>query len=603
MGMTLPPVSGEAAAEAVAGLPERLRKRLDAAVGKAAGWPVARGEDGTVRVAVDAETTVVIVLSAGGTVTSAGAVTCSCLLAPACLHRAAVLAAAPLAEEGEPAAVTPEAVEAVAGGPEADSGSAPGDPGAEDSRPVPEGQRRAAEALWTAGVAALCAGAAAGALPRTRLLHAAHTARLAGLHRPAASAVRVARRLTEARNGDSAFRLGELTEDLAALLDEARTVREAPDAAAAKDAAGTARRTYEPAGSLRLYGLCTEPLVTASGYAGAATYVVESGPGGGLRSVAVVQPGGPERVVASAAARVPGGAALSLRQLGRGGGLIVTGATVTDDGRVGGGATVRSVAATGATWYEPPLDGLWARPVAEQVAAALAWRDTPADRRPSGADLLFLSGTVTSLDGLPALALDGSGDGSGRTVVLHAPDERPELTYSENLRVLARHPGASVRLVGRLAPDRPTGVTALALCAAATGSTPVDLGLDRLVPGRLGPADPAAAELGTPLPLPPVEWDLLSRTVARTVSGGRALTAAAADPALPARLRAVGLPTAAACAEALTGAARARRSDALGAMLPADPETFATVWLATALYVAAAARDFTTTAWADPAPR
>lgn len=595
MGARVPPVEAAVAAGAVELLPARLRKRLEGVVDKARGWAVSEGDEGSVRIAVDDETAVVLRPGPGGTVTDGEAVTCSCLLAPACLHRAAVLSIAPLAET-TPA---PEAVEGEARTEgEAEAGSAEGGASAGDQ--VPAAQRGAAAALWDAGVAALCAGAAAASLARAALLHAAHAARLAGLHRPAASAVRVARRLAEAREGDSAFRLGELTQDLAALLDEARTVREAEDAAAAREAVGTARRTYEQAGSLRLYGLFTEPVVTASGYAGATAYAVTGE--GAIRTVSVVQPGGPERVAPSAGARVPGGAALNLRQLGRGAGLIMTGTTLTGDGRVGGGASVRSVAATGAGWEQAPLDGLWARPVAAQVRAALAWQAEPVDGRPAGGDLLFLTGTVTSLGGLPALAVHpGPGsaaeDAPGPVVVLHTPDERPELPYTANLRALAGRRGAAIRLIARLVPDRPAGVAALALCPA--GGEPVDLGLDRLIPGRLGGGPDGPHEVaGRPLALPPVEWDLLSRTVARTALGGRAVAAAAADPALPRRLRTAGLPTAGACADALTTATRARHADALGTMLPADPDAFALAWLTAALYVSATAREFTAEAWA-----
>ncbi|WP_435130513.1 hypothetical protein [Actinacidiphila sp. bgisy144] len=629
-GTGLPPVAAGAAADALADLPPRLRKRLDGAVAKVAGWQVTR-EEGAVRVAVDADTSVLLALTARGTVATAAAVRCDCLLAPACLHRAAVLAAAPLAEEAEEEAEEPEDTEgagdvegggrpgessaAVAEAPEPSqrpdplpdapapapapapaAASAPPAPGTpSDPPPLSPAVRQAAHALWAAGVAVLREGAVASTLPRTGLLHAARSARLAGLHRPAAAAVRAARRLGEARAAEPSFRLAELVDDLAELLDLARTVRDADPAdpasrAAAHRAAGEARRTYRPSGSLRLYGLFTEPVVTASGYAGARTYALA--PGGALRTLAVVAPGPPDRARAAAGTRVPGGAALSLRALGRGAGLIATGATVTEDGRIGGGAGLRTVGAGGADWYAEPLDALWRRPPADQVRAVLAHQAADPERRPAGSDLLFLDGTVAVRGGRPVLVPD-----DGPPVLLHAPDERPELTYADNLRRLAERPGGRVRLIGRLTSDRPSSVAALAL--AAQDGARHDLGLDRLPPGAAGPTGVAAAPPpAPPLAPPPVEWELLSRAVGRTVAGGRALAAAAVDPELPGRLVAAGLPTAAACARALAAATRARRPDRLGAMLPADPDAFATAWLAAALYSAAAAREFTATAWA-----
>ena len=651
MSTALPPVTPAAASEAMSDLPPRLRKRLPAAAEKAKTWPVTR-DARTVTITVDEETSIHLALTPHGTVNSASDVTCSCLLAPACLHRAAILAAAPLAEEGTPEAEPEPEPESES---EAQADASAREPTAQRELPPeenplpplgkPEEAHSAATALWKAGVAALCEGATTASLPRTQLLHAAQAARLAGLPRPAASATRVARRLTEAGAADSSFRLAELTEDLTALLTESRTIREAtrptpspsetspethaesaPETAAetavrtanaraaearaahARAAAGTSRRAYEPANSLRLYGLFTEPVVTASGYAGATTYLVT--PDGDLRSLAIVLPGSPDQARKLAGFQIPGGAALTMSELGRARGLITTGASLEESGRIGsGGAKFRSVAASGATWYEDPLDALWRRRANAQVRAVLAHHATPPDRRPTGGGLLFLEGTVVQgptasrKDG-PALALDEGGP----LVVLHAPDERPELGYVDNLRLLAAHPGAHVRVIGRLTPDRPAGVTALAL--ATESSEPYHLGLDRLPPNALSTAEavptaPTGAVSGVldadPLPLPPVEWDLLNRTVARTVAGGRSLAAAAVDPALPTRLRSAGLVTGAACAQALADATRARRSDVLGAMLPADPDAFATAWLATALYVAASARDFTATAWARTA--
>ncbi|MET7840396.1 hypothetical protein ABZT51_03850 [Streptomyces sp. NPDC005373] len=71
----------------MAALSPRLRKRLDAAVEKLAARPVT-SDGGICRIAVDDETFVEL-HAPGGTVTAEGAIRCGCLLAPACVHRAA----------------------------------------------------------------------------------------------------------------------------------------------------------------------------------------------------------------------------------------------------------------------------------------------------------------------------------------------------------------------------------------------------------------------------------------------------------------------------------------------------------------------------------
>ncbi|MFF9864013.1 hypothetical protein ACF1G0_01045 [Streptomyces sp. NPDC013953] len=656
----LPPVVAEVAATALDLLPARLRKRVDGAVAKAADWPVERVADG-VRVSAGDDTVVTLTTTAGGVVASAEAAVCSCLLAPACLHRAAVLSRAPLAEPdatasdaaasdavdpagasdpADPAVTDAPATTAVDTADTAHTGVAAPGSGAEPvtagpPRPDPPGrtdrtdrtgdtggtgqraspgapgdaeqagdgtgaaltgvQGAALRALGDAAVGVLVAGVSgAGAVVRAEVLHAAHSARLAGLPRPAAVAVRVARRLGEARSEDPAFRLPELSADLAELLDAVQRPL---------SAAGPARRAYRPTGPLRLYGLFTEPVVTASGYAGATAYAVT--PDGALRTVSDVAPGGPERAVqAAGAALVPGGSALPLRELGNGGGVILTSPTVSADGRIGGGGPVRSVRAAGCSWHEPPLDALWRRPPAAQLDAALDWWCRPADDRMAGGDLLFLDGTVTaaaSTGGGPAFAVEG-----GPTVSLYAPDERPELPYAENLRLLAARPGLRLRLIARIAPDRPGGVCALAACWAGHDGEAVraDLGLRRLHRTDLPavPAMPAASSAPPPPEAPaalPLELDLLRRAVDRTVAGGRAVTAAAADGELPRRLRAVGLSTGAGCARALEEASSARGRDALGRLTPADPDVFARAWLAASVYVSAAARSLLSAAWAS----
>ncbi|MEO3973318.1 hypothetical protein [Streptomyces sp. CAU 1734] len=607
----LPPVAADVAAGALDLLPARLRKRVDSALAKVSGWPLEPTADG-VRVVVDADTSVTLRVT-GGIVADAGDAVCGCLLAPACLHRAAVLSSAPLAERAEFAEPLAEPAEGEpAGGPEpggerpraqapaGGAGEVTGDtPGAGDTAgadeaagPVPTpAQYAALEALRAAATAVLVAGVTgAGAVHRAELLHAAHSGRLAGLHLPAAAAVRIARRLGEAQAEDAAFRLPELSAELSGLLDLLRR----PGAAVTP-----ARRSYSPAGPLRLYGLFTEPVVTASGYAGATAYGVAAD--GTPHTLSDIAPGPPERAIQAAGTPVPGGCALPLREWGDGGSVILTGPTVSPDGRIGGGGKVRSVRAPGARWDEAPLDALWRREPAGQLAAALDWLARPAESRPAGGDLLFLTGTVTA---------GGFRVTGGPLLRLLAPDERPELPHAENLRLLASCPGLELRLIVRAVADRPDGVQALAASWRGHDGETVraDLGLRRLnrshIPAPGNPAPPGAGERsgGADIPALPIELELLARAVDRAVAGGRAVTAAAADGELPRRLSAVGLTTGAECARALGETAAARRHDGLGRLLPADPEAFATAWLGAAVYAAAATRSLLPAAWSAPAP-
>ncbi|NEB68091.1 hypothetical protein G3I39_13690, partial [Streptomyces fulvissimus] len=92
----LPPVAPEVTATLVENLSPRLRKRLDAAVTKLGARPTHRDGD-TVTIQVDDETELRL-HAPGGVVATAEAITCGCLLAPACVHRAAAACAAPTAD-------------------------------------------------------------------------------------------------------------------------------------------------------------------------------------------------------------------------------------------------------------------------------------------------------------------------------------------------------------------------------------------------------------------------------------------------------------------------------------------------------------------------
>jgi nitroreductase len=397
-------------------------------------------------------------------------------------------------------------------------------------------------------------------------------------------------RLRAARSADPAYRLAELSDQLRELL---RVAHRVPLAAGAElaELRGTARRPYAPDGSLRLYGLFSEPVLTASGYAGAVTWTADAR--GRLHTVSDVAPGGPARAVKAAdrAVRV-GDTALTHRELSRAG-LAVSGATVSEDGRLGAGAGVRAVRAPGAGWDGEPLDRLWAVPVAEQAARALDGRD-------GGHGLLFLDltlhGTVREAAGVCLLA-----DCGGVVVRLAAAHDHPDLPYRDNLRLLASTPGTRLRAVARLDPAPHPRALLLAVDHPTDAGARVDLGFDRLQRADL----PAAAADGdvTDAPDPdqaPVH--LLRRRVHQAVSAGRRALALPHDAGADTRrLRRHGLGTAAELLDHLHASAAARTRDPFGRLLAADPHAFARAWLAAAVYTDEVDRALCAGAWgADP---
>jgi hypothetical protein len=560
----LPPLPAVVVADAVDTLPGRLRRRLDQTLQTARLWPVTRTETELV-VTVDAET-VVRVSHAPAT---AEDLRCTCLLAPRCLHRAAVASLAPPADEASP---TPS--EAVATQPST------------DGEPVTAEEMTAAEHLWTAAVAVLTGGVpGAGAVPQAALLRTSHQARTLRLYRAATAAVRVVEHLRAAHREDPAFRLGDLLQDLRELLTVSHALRKG------LPWRGTARRDYHLVGNVRLYGLCCEPLVTASGYAGVVTHLVD--PTGRLWQIADVSPGGVERATHAPDTPISvGDARLTYRQLARGG-LLTTDLHASADGRIGTGKAVRAVRVEGADWYQPPLAQLWDPSLAAQIRRYDAQLDLPFTERPGGHDLIFVDGDVA---GVTPEGVSITVDHLTLTVV--AAHHSPQLPYVDNLRLLGTATGAPVRLIGR-----PAGPRRIAAIAASGDWLPgrfqgrVDLGVDRLQRGDLPDAGEPTAVVPTRFTSSP-PLHLLTRRLERALEGGRA--AVPGDPADADRLRALALPTAAELVDGLESACRVSR-DAFGRAEVGSADDLAHAWLAAAVYVDAASRSAELEHWsADP---
>ncbi|MFI1439204.1 hypothetical protein [Streptomyces fructofermentans] len=633
MSVELPPVAPSVTAALVEGLTPRLRKRLDAGVAKLASRPAVRDGD-TVRIAVDDDTQLEL-HAPGGAVTSADAIRCGCLLAPDCLHRAAAASAAPIADpalepesatasrsltgsefstgsasvtesatataplagriggDGPPivGAAPSQAAPATASPSSAGSTRTAGVTPTADAAREPESatsdQRAASRAMFEAAAAVLDAGTdGAGAVLQAELLRAAHGARICGLPGIASAAVSVVTQVRAARSAQPAYRLGDLTSALREVLGTAHRIPDAtgPELAALR---GTARQPYTPDGSLRLYGLFSEPILTATGYAGAVTWTADAE--GRLYTVSDVAPGGPGRAVGAAdrAVRV-GDTALTHRELSRAG-LAMSGATVSPTGRLGAGAAVRAVRAPGAAWREAPLDRLWAVPVAEQVSRALT----------GGDGLLFLevtlTGTVREAAGDCLLA-----DCDGLTLRLAGAHDHPALPFRDNLRLLAAAPGTRLRVVARLAPAPLPRALLLATDHPRDDSAHLDVGLDRLQHADLpGPVVPPA---GPPPGTDEAPLHLLRRRVHQAASAGRRVLAFPGDSAADSRrLERSGLGGAGELLDELHSSAAERSRDVFGRLVPADVDRFARAWLAAAHYTEEVDRALCAAAWgADP---
>ncbi|WP_371494198.1 hypothetical protein OG871_03725 [Kitasatospora sp. NBC_00374] len=615
----LPPAAPDTVAAAVEALTSRLRKKLDAAVELYAALPVTTAGGGAVTVTCGEDALVTLIPGPSGAVTDHDQVHCSCLLAPRCLHRAAVLSACPVADpETAPApADTDSGAAAAPAAPEPDA-EAP----AEAARPLTAAQVRAAAGLWSATAAVLAAGVpAAGAVPQAELLRAAHTARLADLHRAEAAALRVVRGLRGARARHDSHRSADLVAALRELLLTTGLLTATEPGSAPPDPGllGTARRAYRPGGALRVHGVCREPVISATGYGGVVTHLITDE--GRWYSVADVKPGGPARARGAGTATVTVGAAvLNHAELSRGG-LLIAGATVSEDGRLGSGKGVRASVAKGLDWTSGPLAALFARPLAQAAADRLA--DGPAAdpeqtgrvREPLGCDLVVLGAAA---DCVIARELDPATSAArGPLIRLAAANSHPDLAHTANLRQLAAHPGVRIRVLARIDPDRAATLRPLAVGpvpgAAATLRLPpqwqghADLGYDPLQGAHFPPVDacePAGPPHGTPAdPLADSPLWRVRRLVELAVTGGRRAAAEAARSGDPrtdaAALRRTGFHGAAGLATALVGEADRRHRDVFGRLGEPGADRYASAWLAAAVHLTSAERAVVRATWAE----
>ena len=650
--MTSTSINALAFAEVLEALPARLRKRLDGAVERAADWPHEATEGGEL-IRVDDETTVTL-RPTGGVVLAADDVVCSCLLAPACLHRAAIAARLPVHD--------PNAGTGTGSGTGADTGTGTADDSGgvggvggvgvapdptlpvelpPEATPLTARERAAASALWESAASVLVAGLVGNNLfTEAELARATHQARAVGLHRAAALGARVATGLRSARDRRDDHRVEQFVADLRELLLTTYQLTNMSDTAALAELRGISRRSYTDQGSMRLHGLFAEAIAARTGHAGVVGYAVDGS--GVLWSTASIGPGGPELIRPSYDNALKlGGTTLTQRELSRSG-LLVSGASSSPDGRLSSGTATKAVRTDGVPWTEQPIAGLFDEPLADQLARALrADRDDEAFR--AGDDLVFLRarilGGVGGLGGGSGrLGGDGGGGGgeSGLILALEDPEGANEdgsaeriirclpigasATYRHNFAMLAEAP-QRIQLIARPDKLRPGTVHGLAISLLdhdtaldlpESWSGRINLGLDRIPVKKADEdedkpepeANPVNAAVDAPAIRETVGADqtslpLLRHHVEQAAAAGRAITRTALLDRDCARLDRDALHIGAALLRDLAATAEPVR-DAFHRTVNTKErpkDAYPLAWLAAAVYTHAAAADLTVSRW------
>jgi hypothetical protein len=343
-----------------------------------------------------------------------------------------------------------------------------------------------------------------------------------------AAGLRVAQQVRELHAQRPEFRVGRLMWDFQELLATAYALR-ATDSVEPRWI-GSARRAYTEVGALRLAGLFTEPVVSASGYAGVVTCAADEN--GVIWSLGDVAPGGVERcLIAYVTPLDLGETSIDHRAFCRAG-LDVQHATAAANRRLGSGQRVSATEAVGYHWSDPRLAQFWDAPLEVQLDRCWTAREAPLEERHAGDDLVFLRCRVIRAH-KDALELS-VGAWLLRGV---APSAHAELAYRRNLGLLATSPGLPLMLIGRIAFSQPRTLLVL-----AAGNPPgsdrvrlpdewngrINLGLDwlkssdlhrssELTTGGAGPQRPTEEPLN---PLEPLE-----RRLRQVLLGGSSVLA------------------------------------------------------------------------------
>ena len=518
----------------------RLRRRLDADPAMAGGWDwsspgeviTPNGE----RVALQFH---------DGVLQSAEDLRCSCLMAPNCLHRLAVLAfLEPVLPESSSSDSRRLELTGEDGGDDDGSlnqGRAGSPPSAET---LSSAEIEAAADLWASGARLLEKGAAGGGLlDLAEIQRAAFACKEAGLHRAGAAGTRVARDLRDLRNHSPAFALDVLAEDLYELLLTAHRLR-----LGEASWRGTARRRYEPVGNLKLFGLYSQPVITTSGYSGCVSVLADAK--GQRYQISDVMPGEPSRAQAvyAKAGRTLPGLSVSHRELS-GSAVLLQNATASSDGRLGSGRGVRAVLAGESQWE----------------------------------DAFSLEALVLGLQG-DALMANGPG-GPFRLAAI----DHPALPTRHNLEILARWPHRPLRLMGE-PHDRLERTFLVHAFECEVGR--FNIALDRLHAANFPELRSAPARVS--VESPPSPFSSFQQRLLRLVQGGR--LSAQPDPVAAAAWTQTGL----SCADfwqALVDTASAGSRDLRGIWIPLESDDYALAWLSAMAYLRRARSHWLDSLW------
>lgn len=451
-----PAVSPQLVAASIEAAPERVRRRLDRSPDAASDWQWKRTTSGW---SVAAGEEIVELLSAF--LTSMEQLRCTCLLAPNCFHVLACVTSLPVGvEAADESAIMASDVDVDS----AEVGEESSTAEVEEGVSLSDEQMSAAVEFQIALAQVIRIGVAnSGVVVQSTLLRAVHQARSTGLYRVATIGLRIIAgiRLFRARSVESDPT--QIGDDVADALETLRRIISCERAPIFW--IGTARRRQLPIRPRKLHGLFAEPILTQSGFAGAAAYFL--GEDGQIYTASDVRPGDAQLAKDAYRGGIEIGSIIQpAKQLARGL-YLGTDLTASHDGRLGRGKGIKIVEQGESSWQFDGLQKRFSEPLEQQWKSVYDRAMLPADGRPAGWDFLFATGTVIGACGAELLLQVESA-----YLRLAIENESESLCFRENLRLLSHAPGLQLQVIGRLDLADPTMITPLVVVGAPPENAP-----------------------------------------------------------------------------------------------------------------------------------
>jgi len=473
-------------AQIIDAAPTRVRKRLDKEPHAANSWDWQSTEQGwSIQCAEETVTLAVV----QGVVAGDDAIKCSCLLSPRCFHvLACVNTLRPT--ESQPDELNIDAAPAASADEETKLDPPP-------LLNVDAEMRAAAERVQAEIGLLLGVGSRrADLLRQSGLLRAGHSCRAAGLVNLGNLVLRVMESLRRQREAHDTADAEILAEGIALALEWSNSLIKHPQVALG--IIGESRRHYADCDVRKLVGVCAEPVLTLSGYAGVVVHLqgVDSRPAHKqeMFSVSQVRPGDSQWVAQAYRGGIEmGNVTLEAAELCRHQ-LLVQNLTVSADGRLGKGTRTRWVLTPRPAEQLPFSLGRFSQPLDEQLTEVFQAAAITASEPMTGWDLIAFDAQVLGAHGATLVARVR---GTSQLWKLRIAIDVPELPFRENFGLLGRCPGLVLRCLGRIRLQAAGEVDLLAITAANNDTWADDSGT--------GATERASAHRKARLVLP-AEW-------------------------------------------------------------------------------------------------